>query len=166
MTEAPDGPSAYDQAVKLLARRAHFRRELEVKLRRRSHEDDAVEDALDRLEEQGYLDDAEASRAWLRPRLERGGWGRARLLAELTSRGVDHGVASAILDELLPDDDLEAARREAERYRSRRSSADATAVARRLERRGFSGASIRRVVEELRDDSNDSNDTNDAPWSD
>lgn len=140
---------AYDQAVKLLARRTHFRREIEVKLAQRGYPPAEIEEALGRLAERRYLDDAEAARQYVAGRLARGGYGRARLLAELGARGVDRAVAAAVLDGLLPEDDVEAAREEARRHPGK----DSGALARRLERRGFSASSIATVLRERGADS-------------
>ena len=136
--------SAYDRAVKLLARRTHFRREIEVKLTQRGYPPEEIGEALARLESRRYLDDAEAARQYVSGKLARGGWGRARLLAELDARGVERGVAAVVLDELLPEDDLEAAREEARRHAGKAPAA----LARRLERRGFSASSIAAVLRE------------------
>lgn len=141
---AADRPSAYDRAVKLLARRTHFRRELAEKLARRGYAADEVDEALDRLAERRYLDDGEAARQFVRGRLARGGYGRARLRAELGARGVEGEVAREVLDELLPEDDTDAAREEARRS----GKTDPAAVARRLERRGFSAPAIAAVLRE------------------
>lgn len=144
MTERP---SAYDQAAKLLARRTHFRRELEAKLRQRDYERDDIEAALDRLEERRYLDDEAAARQYVEGRLARGGYGHTRLRAELAARGVDDGVIGQVLDELLPDDEVPQALEEARRWASRRSKPpDPAAIARRLERRGFSAGAIAAVL--------------------
>jgi regulatory protein len=149
---APDRLTAYDQAVKLLTQRTHFRREIETKLAQRSYSSDEIGEAVERLLERRYLDDAEAAREYAGGRLSRGGYGRARLQAELSARGVDRETADGVLDELLPDDDLEAARHEAIRVGGRARSDDpekvAAKVARRLESRGFSRSSIYRLMDE------------------
>lgn len=136
--------SAYDQAVKLLARRTHFRREIETKLARRGYPPAEIDDALARLTERSYLDDAEAARQYVSGRLARGGYGRARLQAELDARGVERRVAAAVLEELLPEDDVEAAREEARRHPGKAPAA----LARRLERRGFGASTIAAVLRE------------------
>jgi regulatory protein len=145
--------SAYDQAVKLLARRTHFRRELAGKLAARGYPADEIDEALDRLAARRYLDDAEAARQFVGGRLARGAYGRARLQAELAARGVERSTADGVLDELLPADDLEAARAEARRHAGRSAAGGdptkvAQKVARRLERRGFSHRAIATVLSE------------------
>lgn len=144
--------SCYDQAVKLLTQRTHFRREIEAKLAKRSYPEAEIEEAVARLLERRYLDDAEAARQYAGGRLARGGYGRARLQAELAARGVERSTADEVLDELLPDDDLPAAREEAMRVGGRARSDDpekvAAKVARRLESRGFSRSSIYKLLDE------------------
>jgi regulatory protein len=146
-------PSAYDRAVKLLARRTHFRRELAEKLAARGYPREEIDEAFDRLAARRYLDDAEAARQFLEGRLARGGYGRSRLQAELAARGVERSVADAVLDDLLPEDDLDAAREEARRHAGRSSAGKdpaklAQKIARCLERRGFSARAIAAVLRE------------------
>lgn len=143
--------SAYDQAVKLLARRTHFRREIEAKLAERGYAPAEVEAALARLAERRYLDDEEAARQYVGGKLARGGYGRARLLAELDARGVAREVSGTVLDEALPEDDLDAAREEARRHGGKAPAA----LARRLERRGFSARAIAQVLRDRGADATD-----------
>lgn len=147
--------SAYGQALELLSRRTHFRREIEAKLAQRAYPGDEIAEAVARLEERRYLDDAEAARQYVAGRTGRGGYGRARLAAELGARGVDRAIADEVLGELLPEDDYDAAREEAMRTGARPNPADPEAreklagkIARRLERRGFSRRSIARLLDE------------------
>lgn len=138
------------QATKLLARRTHFERELQAKLAQRGYERDEIDDALGKLRERRYLDDAEAARQFVEGKLRKGGFGRNLLRAELVSRGVDDSVVEEVLGELTEGDDLDEAREEAERWTGRRSKPpEPAAVARRLERRGFSARSIATVVREM-----------------
>lgn len=133
--------SCYERAVALLASRSHFRAELRAKLAARGYAEDEVAAALDRLAENGLLDDRRTAEAFLAERLARGPLGRARLRAELLKRGLDDEAATAVLDAALPEDDLDAAR-EATAAWERRGGADAAALARHLARRGFSRRAI------------------------
>ncbi|MFP5287762.1 MAG: regulatory protein RecX, partial [Thermoanaerobaculia bacterium] len=101
--------SAYQKAVQLLGSRPHFRRELQAKLAQRGFPAEEIEEALDRLTEQGYLDDSKTAAGFVEQRLSRNHEGRVRLRAELAKRGAP---AEAIEDALagLPEDDLEPAR--------------------------------------------------------
>ena len=142
-------PSAHDQALALLARRTHFRRELEAKLAKRGYGEEEVTETLERLEERGWLDDAAAARELVAGKLRRGGYGRARLAAELARRGVERSTTDEVLGELLPEDELPEARAEAERWLRGRRSPKADALARRLQGRGFAAGTIAAVLREL-----------------
>lgn len=79
--------SAYDQAVRLLARREHSRRELARKLAQRGFPEEESVPALDRLEREGLQSDARFAEEYARARLERG-FGPRRVEAELAEHGV------------------------------------------------------------------------------
>jgi len=97
-----DNP-AYDKALKLVARRDHFRVELVEKLRRKGFEDGDIRAAMERLDELGLLDDEALAERFVEFRSVDRGWGPRRLMLELRRRGVDSSVAepaSRIGDEL------------------------------------------------------------------
>jgi regulatory protein len=135
--------TCYDRACELLALRPHFRRELQGKLERRGYPPPDVEEALGRLERQGWLDDDAAARGLVASRLARGALGRDRLRAELERRGAAPAAVAAALGD-LPEDDLAAAREAAGRWRGR----TAEALARHLARKGFSRRAIFAVLKE------------------
>jgi regulatory protein len=137
--------SCYDRAVALLAGRSHFRRELEAKLAQRGYAEDEVTEAMDRLAARGFLDDRRTAEQFVAERLARGPRGRARLVAELSRRGLDGDQARSVLDAALPEDDSAAAR-EAMAAWERRGGKDAAALARHLARKGFSGRAIVAVL--------------------
>ena len=133
--------SAYQKAVQLLGSRPHFRRELQAKLAQRGFPAEEIEEALDRLAGQGYLDDSKTAAGFVEQRLSRNSEGRVRLRAELEKRGAP---AEAIEDALaaLPEDDLEAAREAAERWARLHPRGEPAALARHLARKGFSRRAI------------------------
>jgi regulatory protein len=145
VSESPK-PSAYAQAVRLLAARAHFRAELARKLAARGYEEGEIAATLDRLAAEGYLDDAKAAADFVAGRLGKGALGRPRLRAELEARGAAPEAIAAALAE-LPDDDLPAAREAAARY-ARSGKADPAALARHLARKGFSRRAIVTLLRE------------------
>ena len=149
---------SYDKAVQLLAARPHFRRELEAKLRQRGFPSGEIEEALDRLTDQGYLDDRAAARSFVEGRAARGE-GRARLRAELAKRGAPEEAIEEALSERTDEDDLPRAREAAEVWR-RRGGTDPRALARHLDRKGFSR---RAIVAVLAGQSNGELDIEDEP---
>jgi regulatory protein len=93
--------------VALLARREHSARELAAKLRRKGCDPDAVEQAVARLLEEGYLDDERYARAVVRRRA--GARGRSAIRGELVARGVSRDVVAATVDELDGEEEIAAA---------------------------------------------------------
>ena len=134
----------FQKAVELLGRRSHFRRELDNKLRKRGFDDAEVEETLARLEERSLIDDRATGEEFVRGRLARKPLGRVRLISELRARGVDSGTVREVLDELYPEDDLDLARTAA----LSRPRASRAALARYLERRGFTARAIVSVLKE------------------
>lgn len=147
----------------LLARRSHFRSELRAKLAQRGYDEDEVATTLDRVAEQGFLEDRRTAEEFVRSRLGRRATGRRKLRHELMRRGVDPELADEVLAAALEDDqELELARQTAERWWARKApppeeeaevdswearQALRSTLARHLERRGFAG---RAIVEALR----------------
>ena len=138
--------SCYDQAVALLAGRPHFRRQLDEKLTRRGYPREEIDEALGRLTEQGYLNDEQVTRQFVEQR--RGGEGARRLRSELARRGAPAEAISSAIAASLPADDREMALAAARSLPARRR-ADGAAVARFLDRKGFSSHAILHALREL-----------------
>ncbi len=107
---------AYDKALKLIARRDHFRAELVEKLRRKGFDDDDIERAVDRLVELDLLDDERLAGRFVEFRAVDRGWGERRLANELRKRGVDGDLAERVsrLGDELHDHALKTALRRVE----------------------------------------------------
>jgi regulatory protein len=150
MSEAEKKPklSAFDRALRLLERRPHFRREVEQKLTRNGYERDEIAAAVARLAELGYLDDAVIARGHATVLAERRQLGALRIRQELARRGAAPEAVATALDSLDPDSELERAR-EAARKWTRRRTGDAAALARHLDRKGFTRRVIFTVSKEL-----------------
>lgn len=140
------------RGLALLARSMHSRRALALKLRRAGFGTAPVTHALQRLEELGYLDDIGFARLWVRGRVERGGDGRARVLAGLLSRGVSQQDAQAALAaEYPPEREAEICRQLAARLARQLPSRDraGTRLARKLASRGFPNHRVLQVLQGL-----------------
>jgi regulatory protein len=144
--------SCYDRALRLLARRFHFERELRLKLAQRSYPPDEVEETFARLRHEGFLDDRRAAEEWLRVRRRRGD-GPRRLAAGLARLGLGREAIAEHLGAGEEDGENARARAVAERWLSRqagRSGApDPAALARHLDRRGFGRRDILSVLGDL-----------------
>ncbi|WP_049620551.1 regulatory protein RecX [Frateuria defendens] len=151
--------SAYDKALRLLARREHSRRELGQKLRQGGYEDGEAGDALDRLGQQHYQDDERFAEALIRNRAAQG-YGPLRLQAELKSHGLSGARIRALLDAAEVDWGALAASQLRRRYGSG-GAADPAERARRAQfllRRGFPAATVRGVTRADVDDAADPDD--------
>ncbi len=144
---AREKPSCYEKAVELLARRSHFEAELTRKLGERGYGEEEVSEALARLRQQGYLDDARTAGELVEQRRARGPEGSRRLQAELSRRGVDAGTIAATVGDISAEEELTAAREATASFR-RRGKTDPAALARHLDRKGFSRAAIYAVLRE------------------
>ena len=148
--------AALEAALHFLSYRVRSRLELVRHLRRKSHETEAIEFAINRCEELGYLDDLSFSRSFVRDRVRLKPRGRFLLQQELTAKGVSPEVASAAIAEVLREEgtsEPELLRRVAERRVRTLQRAGPGTARRRLTswllRRGFSGDEVREVVGEL-----------------
>lgn len=137
---------AQAKALDLLTRRPHFRRELAQKLGQRGFPPDEVEPLLDRLEDLGYLDDARCAAEMVRGPLARKGYGPRRMRAELARRGAADEVVDESLAVAFPEGESEAARQVAERFLRTRKP-DPAALARHLDRKGYSQGVVLELLE-------------------
>jgi regulatory protein len=94
-------PTAYQRALRRLARRDHSVGELRRALLDRGHERGEVEAAIERLRRERYVDDAGFAERFARSRMVNQGHGRRRIRQDLRRRGVDRrtvdaGIAGAL----------------------------------------------------------------------
>lgn len=147
---------ALDRAFGYLSHRPRSRFEVERHLRSKGFEAAAVEAALERCGELGYLDDRAFAAGWVRDRIRLKPRGRFRLRMELKEKGVSEadaraGIGRAFREEGVDERELleRAARK---RWEARRSD-DPETVKRRLagylQRRGFRSADVWEVVHGL-----------------
>ncbi len=146
--------TAYRRAILCLARRDHSVSELRQKLLERDHPAEEVEQAIDRLRRERYLDDAVYAERFARSRLAHHGLGRARIRQALRLRGVPPGETEAGLGSALREVDEKAVVDAlARRYWRQHTQAE---PARRLPRlwgfllrRGFAPALVRHRLSAL-----------------
>jgi regulatory protein len=110
------GPEADPEAVARkilldqLTGRARSRAELEKKLAQRHVPDQIASDLLDRFEEVGLVDDAAFAREWVAQRQSGRGLARRALAQELRRKGIDDPTVREALEEVDPEQEVEAAR--------------------------------------------------------
>jgi len=93
--------SAYDDAVRILAKRSLSKREVAEHLRGRGHDDLEIDNAIARLEESRAVDDEALARHWVATRAASRARGRERTVAELAARGVSEATALAAWREAI-----------------------------------------------------------------
>jgi regulatory protein len=149
-------PESVARAILLdqLTGRARSRSELADKLRSKNVPDDVATRLLDRFEEVGLVDDEAFARSWVESRQAGRGLARRALAQELRRKGVDDEVAREVLDEVDPDDEVEAARRLVRRKLRTVARLEHRVATRRLAgmlaRKGYpAGVAFRVVREEL-----------------
>jgi regulatory protein len=92
-------------AHRLLAQRQRSREELRRRLLQKEHTDEAVADALTRLEQDGLLDDRAFAAAFVADKRRLGGWGEVRIRRGLLEFGVAPDAVDAALG-ATDDDEL------------------------------------------------------------
>jgi regulatory protein len=131
--------------VGLLARRAHSQWELRRKLRMKGFEAEAVDTAMARLLELGYLNDSSFAKGLVQRRSVIRG--PRALSAELAARGVDRAEADAAVAQFDAEAQLASATRLAERLYARKGGIGyrelLDTVGTKLLRRGFPGPVVR-----------------------
>ena len=147
---------ALSAALSCLAYRPRSRTELQRHLRRKGHAEGPAQTAIGRCEELGYINDRAFALSFVRDRIRFRPSGRRRLMSELRARGVGAADADAALDEAfgefaVSEQDLlyQSAARRARTLQSIERSAARRRLFGYLLRRGFAGADVRLVVDEL-----------------
>lgn len=154
--------STYEQALRFLEFRARSVEELRRKLIQKGCPAEEVREALDRLQEQRLLNDADFARQFARTRVMSAGASRHRIAQELRRRGIAREVADAALETLMEAEGIDLTAsiyRVAEKKWKSLAKLDDFTRRRRLyaflARRGFNPDEIRgamsRLAEELRD---------------
>ena len=138
-----------EMALRLLARREHSVMELRCKLLRKGCDSAAVEQVLQRLQDERLLSDPRFAEAYVRFRSGKG-FGPLRIEAELRERGVSGQLAAEAIEPDHP-----RWRELMERVRCKRFGAERPAEyrewarqARFLQSRGFSAEAIRRLLKQ------------------
>ncbi|MCP8463567.1 recombination regulator RecX [Pseudomonas sp. ZM23] len=133
-------------AMDLLARREHGRAELSRKLRQRGATQELIDPALDRLAEEGLLNESRYLESYISSRA-RAGYGPVRIREELSQRGLPRGEIDSALSE--SDVDWNENLREVWRRKFARLPQDARERAQQgrfLSYRGYSMESISRLL--------------------
>ncbi len=145
--DVEDAPSAFSKALGWAARRERSSRDLTRKLVQTGYARDEAEQALLRLQELDFQNDARFAGAFVRTRIGQG-YGPRRIAAELRGHGFDDAAIRAEFEAEAPD--WTALARDLFRRRfGTRPTLDRTETAKRaafLLRRGFDAATVRSLT--------------------
>ena len=146
-SDKPNGQSAYDKALGLLARREHSARELKSKLALRGFDADENATALERLQSKDFQNDARFGEMLVRSRIE-GGYGQRWIVAELRTHGIGEDKALALIAAAEPDWPRLVRRQLRRRYGGKpaASLAERSKRAAFLLRRGFDASTVKLAV--------------------
>jgi len=97
---------ALADAHRLLAHRSRSRRELADRLLAKGHPEDVIAVVVERLKDDGILDDRAFAAAFVADKRQLAGWGRQRIANGLASAGVPREVAEEVLGGDDADDEL------------------------------------------------------------
>lgn len=139
-------------SMRALTRRGMSRREVERSLRARELDDETVASELDRLEGVGLIDDLALAQNLVGILQERKGLGRSAIAAELARRLLAPAAIGYALDLIDTGDESARARELAAKRAGQLRGYDRETAVRRLsaylQRRGYSGSTIRAAVED------------------
>lgn len=147
--------AARAKALDYLSYKPRTAQEVRRKLTRSGFADGVAEQAVARMQDLGYVDDADYARRYAEQRFRSKGHGPRRIAYDLRRRGVARQHIDAALDTLRADKDLTSRARALARKRWKRLSREQDPYKRRrklsryLQRRGYSFDVIRRITDEL-----------------
>lgn len=144
---------AENVSLNALTRRGRSRWELGEILIARDLDPGVVDAELDRLERVGLLDDVALAETIVRTQHERKGLGRSALINEMRRKHIDQSAIDAALEHIGDDDEFQRAVQLAERRANQLRGLEHNTAVRRLsgflQRKGYSGDTVRRVVLEV-----------------
>jgi len=145
---------AQQQAYRLLSYRSRTARELRDRLQHKGFEPRVVDEVLQRLEDDGYVNDRRLAEEWARYRLQAKPMGRQRLAVELQRRGLERTLIDEVLRAVYAEFDEASLAEQAVKKRLRRlsnppSPREYQRLVRYLEGQGFDTPVIKSVLAAL-----------------
>lgn len=151
--DEPDRATA--SALNLLTHRGRSERELRQRLRQKGYTATAIDEAIRRVADWGYLDDEQFAAAWVEQRSSGKPRSRRALAHELREKGVDREIIETAIEEADIDEVADARRLAADKWRKERDQEPTKRRQRTaafLARRGYGWDVARQVMDELASD--------------
>ena len=95
------------KAFRLLGRRQHSSSELRRKLWNKDYEQKLIDEVIEDLSKNGYIDDTEFIRVFMAEKSKTKNWSRKRIKSELIKRGLDSKLIDKILSEQYSESDYD-----------------------------------------------------------
>lgn len=152
LRNADEPDRAVFAALNLLAHRGRSEKELRQRLRQKGFTPDAIDEAIRRVVDWGYLDDERFAAAWVEQRQTSRPRSRRALAYELREKGVDREIIETTIDEAEIDEVTDARRLAADKWRKERGlepDKRRQRTAAFLARRGYGWDVARQVLDEL-----------------
>jgi regulatory protein len=109
-------PALYEAAIKILTRRAHSVYEMKKALIRRTADEELIRKVIERLKQNGLIDDASYAKQFARNRAQFRKHGRYRIASDLRARGVpDRHIQPALVESASNTDEAAMVRQRIER---------------------------------------------------
>jgi regulatory protein len=100
---------AYLEGIRYIGRRPRSQKEVKVHLKEKGYEPEQIDEVVDRLQSERYLDDGSFAKLWTEHRIISQRKGRRWVEMELTQKGVDDGDIAAAFREIDPEEEFTAA---------------------------------------------------------
>lgn len=91
-------------ALNYLARRQHSKNEIKTKLRQKKFDKTLIEQTLNDLEQNNYVDDHSFARLFTDEKVKAKNWGKNKIKSELIKRGVSSKVIADVIEEKFSND--------------------------------------------------------------
>lgn len=155
-TAAGPKGTAYDAAVRFLGPRPRSVSEIRRHLRTKRFDDPAIDQAIDQLRAQRYIDDEAFARYWVEQRDKFRPKGERAIVSELLQKGVARDVIEVVVGDREPDSEVkrarEAIRRPITRWLTLSDPDRKRKIHQYLAQRGFSYDTIEEVLAHPQDE--------------
>lgn len=143
--------TAYQKAIKFISYRMRTISEVDKHLRKKGIDAQVIEQVIDRLEENGLLNDKNFAQMWIENRTEFRPRSQRLLAVELRKKGIGSEIIENVMESTLPEDELAylAAQKRIRRYENLERMDFQKKLGSFLARRGFSYATIKPVVNRI-----------------
>jgi len=145
---------AYLKTIRWLGGRGRTEKEIRLYLRRKEYEDAIIDECIDRLKKERYVNDERLSKQLMEERLTLQGKGKIWVRQELLQKGVAKSIIQETLESVQPEDEEASASALArKRWRTLAKQENRLAAQRKLyaylARRGYSPSAVKKAVREV-----------------